>query len=139
MLAAAPVSVRIGRSSKVSVETLWLTSPPSVFSKGAAASTVIDSVLEPTSSADVDARGFRHLHLQSLADVLLEARHGHRQVVSSRGQLGNGVIARPGAGGRVHRAGGDIPSLDRGAGDYGSRRIRNGAGNGAAIGLCKRG
>ena len=50
MLAAAPVSVRIGRSSRVWVETLWLTSPPSVFSKVAAASTVMDSVAEPTSS-----------------------------------------------------------------------------------------
>ena len=133
MLAAAPVSVRIGSSFKVSVETLWLISPPSVFSKGAAASTVTDSVAAPTSKSDVDTRVTRHFHLKPRAHVLLEAWHGNRQVVGARGQLRNGVIAGPRAGRGIHCAGGNVSRFDRRAGDDGAGWIGNGAGNCAAI------
>ena len=88
---------------------------------------------------DVDARVTCHFYLKSLANVFLEARYGHCEIVCTGGQLGNGVIARSRARSLVHRARGRILSFNRSAGDYGSRRIRNSAGNVAAIGLSKRG
>ena len=116
---------------------MWLTSPVSVFSSGAASVTVTDSVDEPISSVTSTRKVCSAWTVSPARMYFLNPATVTRNFIRAGRKLAERVIARGGARGLKDNAGFRVLRFDRSVCDHGSRRIRNHAGDGATVALRK--